>query len=88
MRIYGLLGRTHGGARVLTVMSPAGARAALEFIQADDTLITQASEGHLTRYLEKREGALQRLVMRHGIVLLAKADWDRKKARLGARIWD
>ena len=87
MVIYGLYGFTHGWARVLTVMSPDGAAAASGQIipGADVEMIT--GEGRLTRYMEKREGALARLVEVNGIMVLNKPAWDAKKRELGDRIW-
>jgi hypothetical protein len=80
MTVYGLYGFTHGWGRLLTVMSPEGAAAALAEIEAGD-------QGRLTQYHEKRRGALARLVARHGIVVLSKAAWDAKKAELGDAVW-
>ncbi len=88
MIIYGLHGFTHGGAKVLTVMSPEGAPAALRAIAAGDDVITNAGAGRLTQYLEKRAGALRRLIEAHGIAVLSKPDWDAKKAELGAAVLD
>ena len=87
MKIYGLLGKTHASQRVLTVMSPQGASAALAHMQANDDLIVQAASGHLTQYLEKRAGALERLVSEFGIEVLSKSQWDETKRALGEIIW-
>lgn len=87
MTIYGLRGITHGATKVLTVMSPEGVAAALKQIAAGDDVITNAGEGRLTHYLEKRSGALDHLIETYGIVVLSKQEWDRKKAELGDRIW-
>lgn len=87
MEIYGLLGVTHAAQRVLTVMSPAGAGAALEHVRPTEDVIVDAAAGHLTRYLEKRAGALDRIIARHGIQILSKADWDARKRSLGEAIW-
>lgn len=87
MTIYGLLGMTHGVQRVLTVMSPVGARAALEHVRPGDDVIVDATPGHLTRYLEKRTGALERLIADHAIEILSKVDWDTRKRALGEAIW-
>ena len=83
MKIYGLLGITHGAAHVLTVMSPEGARAALEYMTRTDDLIVTAGEGRLTQYLEKRDGALQRLIDTYGVEVLSKAQWDARKKAIG-----
>lgn len=87
MKIYGLRGITHGAAKVLTVMSPAGATAAMRYIATSRDVITNAGEGQLTQYLEKRRGALDGLIQANGIIVLSKREWDRKKAALGDRIW-
>ncbi len=88
MIIYGLHGFNHGGAKALTVMSPQGASAALRAIAAGSDVITDADAGRLTWYLEKRAGALARLIEAHGIIVLTKPDWDAKKAELGAAVLD
>ena len=82
MKIYGLLGITHGAARVLTVMSPQGARAAHAHMAETQDLIVNAGEGRLTQYLEQRSGALQRLIDRYSIEVLCKPEWDRRKRAL------
>ena len=87
MKIYGLFGITHGAAHVLTVMSPRGARAALAHMTRTDDLIVNAGEGRLTQYLEKRDGALDRLIDRYEIEILAKDEWDRRKRALAGDIW-
>lgn len=86
MIIYGLLGFTHGWARVLTVMSPEGATAAAAYIAAGGDVEVNAGEGRLTQYFEKRAGALDRLVAAHGIVVLSKVEWDARKTELGDAI--
>ena len=87
MVIYGLYGFTHGWARVLTVMSPDGAAAAANQIVPGDDVETVAGGGRLTQYIEKREGALARLVAANGISVLDKPAWDAKKSALGDRVW-
>lgn len=87
MKIYGLLGITHGAARVLTVMSPAGARAALAHMSETDDLVVNAGDGRLTQYLEKRAGALERLIETYDVEVLSKAQWDRRKQALADDIW-
>ncbi len=87
MKIYGLLGITHGTARVLTVMSAQGARAAREHMTSTHDLIVNAGDGRLTQYLEKRNGALQRLIDDYGVEVLSKTQWDRRKQALGDDIW-
>lgn len=68
-------------------MSPDGARAALEHMACTDDLIITAGDGRLTHYLEKRNGALLRLVDTYGIEVLAKAEWDRRKQALSDDIY-
>lgn len=86
MTLYGLYGFTHGWTHVLTVMSPEGARAALEHIEPTDDVIVYAGDGRLTQYHEKTDGALERMVSRCGIEILEKDEWDEKKAELGDAI--
>jgi hypothetical protein len=88
VKIYGLLGITHGAARVLTVMSPEGARAALAHVTETDNLIVNAGDGRLTQYLEQRSGALDRLIDTYGIEVLIKGEWDRRKQALADAIWN
>lgn len=87
MELYGYSGFTHGGARVLTVMSPAGAGAALRRIRADDGIEVRAGDGRLPQFHEKREGALERIAAAYNIRILDKAEWDAKKAELGDKIY-
>jgi hypothetical protein len=87
MVIYGLYGFTHGWARVLTVMSPSGAAAAAGRVVAGAEVETLGVEGRLTQYVEKRAGALARLVETNGIIVLGKPEWDARKRELGGRIW-
>ncbi len=89
MILYGLLGFTHNGGRTLTVMSPAGARAALAVAAGTGAgVVTQAGPGQLTHYQEKRRGALRELIAAQGIVVLDKPAWDAKKAELGPGVFD
>ncbi len=89
MTLYGLLGFTHNGGRTLTVMSPAGARAALAAMAAGagEDVVVQAGPGQLTHYIEKRREALRGLIAAHGIVVLDKPAWDARKAELGASVF-
>jgi hypothetical protein len=87
MKIYGLRGVTHGAAHVLTVMSPEGASAALAHMTDTDDLIVNSGDGRLTQYLEKRRGALARLIDTYGIEVLSKPEWDRRKQALADDIW-
>ena len=85
--LFGFFGFTHGWARMLTVMSPAGAAAALRTVPGNGDLIVQSGEGQLTRYREKREGALDRLIEQHGIAVLSRSEWNARKAELGETIY-
>ncbi len=85
--IYGLMGFTHGWASVLTVMSPDGASAALAAVEAGDDVIVQAGGGRLTQYRAKRSGALEQLIAEHGIIVLARPEWDARKQKLGEGIY-
>jgi len=87
MKIYGLFGVTHGAAHVLTVMSPDGVRAALDHMTRTEDLIVNSGEGRLTQYLEKRDGALQRLIDTYDVEVLTKTQWDRHKQALSDDIW-
>ena len=88
MTIYGLLGYTHGWGKLITVMSPAGDAALRAAIAVPkDDLMVVTGEGQLTQYHARRQGALERLVAAHGIVVLDKPAWDVKKTALGAAIW-
>ena len=86
LELFGLLGKTHGWGKVLTVMSPAGRSAALAAIDAGDGVIVQAGPDRLTVYQEKRAGGLDRLIAENGITLLTKAEWAAKKAELGKKV--
>ena len=87
MKIYGLLGITHGAARVLTVMSPEGARAARTYMSETPDLVVNSGEGRLTQYLEQRSGAIDRLVRIYAIEVLERDAWQRRKQSLGEAIW-
>ena len=87
MKIYGLPGTTHGGARTLTVMCPQGASRALAHMARVDDLIVNAAPGRLTQYLEKRSGALEKLIDTYEIQVLSKTEWDWRKEALGEKIW-
>lgn len=82
MTIYGLLGFTHGWARVLTIMSPEGSARALAALGEPADIAVQADEGALPRLYEKRGGALQRLVEAHGIELLERPAWEARKREM------
>ena len=63
-------------------MSPRGSVAATRVVAGED-VETIAGKGRLTQYIEKREGALARLVEANGIIVLDKPAWDAKKRELG-----
>ena len=87
MILYGLYSRTHHSwSKVLTVMGPAGADAITAHIEPGPGIAASTEPGRLPQYHEKRDGALAALIERYGIVVLAKADWDAKKAELGDAI--
>ena len=87
MTLYGLYGITHGWARVLTVMGPAGAAAVAAHIEPGPDIVAETGAGQLPVYQEKREGALAALIARYGIAVLDKPQWDAKKAELGEGVW-
>ena len=86
MELYGLIGKTHGWGKVLTVMSPAGRTAALAAVDAGDDVIVQAGADRLTVYQQRRAGGLDRMIRENAIAMLTKAEWDAKKAELGAGV--
>jgi len=83
MELYGLRGITHGWGRLLSVMSPAGARAVLDSVDPGPGIEVVAQEGHPVQYHQARDGALDALVARHGIIELDRASWSVRKAALG-----
>lgn len=88
MTLYGLRGLYHHGwSKVLTVMSPEGATAALAHMSVAANVRIDSCEGRLTKYLEQGKGALDQLVESYGIIVLTKLEWDQKKAELGEAIW-
>lgn len=87
MELYGYLGWTHAGGRIITVMSPEGASAVCAHIDAGDDFYVLAGPGRLAQYQVRRAGALERLIETYGIVVLDKAAWDAKKAELGEAVW-
>lgn len=89
MEIYGHLGWSHGGARVITLMSPAGAGAVIERLgrEGDGYFLLFAGERQLPHYQVRRDGSLDRLVEAHGVVVLDFEAWTARKAELGEVIW-
>jgi hypothetical protein len=88
MELYGHLGWSHGGARVITLMSPDGAGAVIErFAHEDGLSLLFAGERRLPHYHVQQDGTLARLIEDHDIVVLDFAAWTDKKIKLGAAIW-
>lgn len=87
MRLYGLLGFTHGWARVMTVMSPEGGARVRAALGDPDGAVVQEGEGPLVRVFERRGGALRQLAERHCIELLERPQWEARKREIEAA-WD
>jgi hypothetical protein len=87
MELYGLKGITHGWGRLVTVMSPEGATAVNGQIEAGPDIHVVAEPGHLPQFHQIRDGALDALVARYGIVMLNPEAWSAKKQELGAAIY-
>ena len=83
MTIYGLYGFTHGWARVLTVMSPAGAAALLEALAGAADVEVVGGSGRPIQVYEKRQGGLARLVEALEIEILSHEEWRTAKSKLG-----
>ena len=86
MRISGLFGLAHGWPRVRTVRSAGGDGAGGARVGPADGVEIDHGAGRLTQYHERRNGALDRIVERHGVVVLDNAAWNAKKRALGAAI--
>ena len=88
MELYGHLGWSHGGARVITLMSPAGKTAVLERMAGDDDVFLLFSgDRQLPHYQLRRPGVIDRLAETHGIAILDFEAWTARKAELGEAIW-
>ena len=83
MQLYGLRGITHGWGRLMSVMSPDGARAVLDALDIGPDLEIVAQPGQPVQVHQIRDGALDDLVARHGIVELDQAAWARRKETIG-----
>ncbi len=83
MELYGLRGITHGWGRLLSVMSPAGARAVLDHVVPIEGTTVVAQNGQPVQYHQVRDGALDALVARFGIVELDQAAWAARKSEIG-----
>ena len=82
MTLYGLYGFTHGWARVLTIMSPAGAEAVRKALIGAENVEVAAGSGGPVLVQERREGALARLVEVLDIAVLTREEWRETKQRL------
>ncbi len=85
--IYGLRGFTHHGwAKLITAMGPAGDDAVRAAIAVHEEALAHikvvVTAGGLTQYHGKRGGALERLIVDAGIIMLTRDQWDAKKAAL------
>ena len=87
MELYGLRGITHGWGRLVTVMSPSGASAVAGHIEAGPDFNTVAVPGQLPQYHQIRDGAIEALVARYGIVMLNPEAWAAKKRELGEAVY-
>ncbi len=88
MELYGHLGWSHGGARVITFMSPEGASAVIDCLKGEKgTALLFTGPAQLPHYHVQQDGTLERLIAAHGIVILDFDDWTAKKAELGTAIW-
>ncbi|MBT5433623.1 MAG: hypothetical protein P8Q36_08715 [Alphaproteobacteria bacterium] len=83
MELYGLRSITHGWGRLLHVVSPAGAQAVLDHIEAGEAFMVIATPGVPVQYHQAKGGTVDVLIARYGIVELDLAGWERKKAELG-----
>jgi len=83
MELYGLRSITHGWGRLLHVMSPAGARAVLDHIDAGEAFMVVATDGAPVQFHQAKGGTIDDLVARYGITELDLEAWNRKKAELG-----
>ena len=86
--LFGLRGFSHGASRLITVMSPSGIAAVTARLTFDPGEIrAEIYPGVLPQYHEKVRGGVDRLIERHGIVVLDFPAWTEKKARFGASIY-
>ena len=68
-------------------MSPQGVSATVNAIGNSAGVVLQAANEKLPQLHEQHEGALDRLIEKHGIVILNKTEWDERKAFLGETIY-
>ncbi len=86
--LFGLRGFSHGASRLITVMSPSGIAAVAGRVTFDPGEIrAELYPGVLPQYHEKVRGGVDRLVERHGIMVLDFPAWTEKKARFGASVY-
>ena len=78
----------HGWYRVLTVMSPCGISKARAYMVDDAGTDIISHPGHLTKYIERERGALQRMIETYDIRILERAEWNAKKQTYGEQIYD
>lgn len=83
MILYGLRGISHGGAHLLTVMSPEGRGAVLAALDFEVGEIHLVDHGGLPQYHEKTAGALDRFARRHGIEVVDFPAWRDLRHKLG-----
>ena len=88
MELYGLMGGSHGGAYLMTVMSPEGRQAVLDLIEPDPARVhIVVYETGLPQYHEMVSGGLTDLVTRYGIEVLDFHAWTAKKTELGDNVY-
>ncbi|MFP6741366.1 MAG: hypothetical protein VCD33_07045 [Alphaproteobacteria bacterium] len=88
MELYGHLGWSHGGARVITLMSPDGDSAVIDRLKGETgTALLFAGPAQLPHYHVQQDGTLERLIDAHCIIILDFVAWTAKKVELGAVIW-
>lgn len=86
--LFGLRGFSHGASRLITIMSPSGIAAVTARLTFDPGEIrVEVYPGVLPQYHEKVRGGVDRLIERHGIVVLDFLAWTEKKARFEASIY-
>ncbi len=84
MALYGFITRTHGWAKVLTVIGPAGPAAIWQGLSEGADLIPLSGQGAWPRFQEKRNGAIDAFAGEHGIQILDRPAWAEKKAEIAA----
>lgn len=84
--LYGFRTQSHGWQYVLTVIAASGARSVAQ-LSLVTGLEVEAIDGHLTRFLEKRDGAIDTFVVQHNIIELDRSRWEQVKNRLGKSIY-